>query len=353
MRGETWTARAAAGRIAAGERVRVLAVEGLRLRVARAQPPAESGSGPPAEASDPSSEPMGPAAMGGGMAVLLAVHLLAFLESRPLSGDSGDPALQVARPLSEQLASRPMGEQAISGLPLALGWIALGVLIAVLLLRLRAPGRALSAVMLGGLGLTLFFSLRLLLASLLGPIPGWASLLLVGPAVLLLRSGRRRLGGIGWNGLGLLMCGAASAYLGHLWTPAAAAAVLGAMILYDALAVYISRHMVLLAEWAIRERLPLMFLIPLALPPSPSEGPTMALGFGDVVLPAALTLSAFRAHPTPWPAAGALVGVLAGQMLLAGGFLPRRRSHAGLPFLAGGALLGYGAGSLLERAIGG
>ncbi len=182
VRGETWTARAAAGRIAAGERVRVLAVEGLRLRVARAQPP-------PAEPSDdPASEPKGPAAIGGGMAVLLAVHLLAFLESRPLSGD---PTLRMARPLWEPVASRPVGEQTISGLPLALGWIVLGVGIAALLWRFRGARRALGAAMLGGLGLTLLASLRRLLASLLRPIPERALRLLAGPAVLLLRSGRR------------------------------------------------------------------------------------------------------------------------------------------------------------------
>ncbi len=368
VRGETWTARAAAGRIAAGERVRVLAVEGLRLRVARVQPPVE--------ASDPASEPKGPAAIGGGMAVLLAVHLLAFLESHPLSRD---PTLRMARPTLEPVASRPVGEQAVFGLLLALGWITLSVGMAALLWKLRGARRALSAAMLAGLGLTLLFSTRLLLVSLLGPIPEWALLFLAGPAVLLLRSGRRRPGGIEWNGLGLLMCSAASAYLGHLWTPdawggwgtgvgdvsrdasdpghlwtpVAVAVVLGVMILYDVLAVYVSRHMVQLAEWAIRERLPLLFLLPPALPPFPSKGPTLALGFGDVALPTALTLSAFHAHPTPWPAAGALVGVLVGHALLAGIFLPRWQSHAGLPFLAGGALLGYGAGRLLEQAIGG
>ena len=152
--------------------------------------------------------------------------------------------------------------------------------------------------------------------------------------------------------MGLLICSAAAVYLGYLWTPIATVALLLVMILYDALAVYVFGHMQRLAEWAIRERVPLMFLIPLNLPPSQLGSPTLALGFGDAALPAVLTLSALRTHPTPWPAVGTLIGILIGHGMLVGGFLAKGKSHAGLPFLAGGALGGYGLGSGLERILG-
>ncbi|MCS6964532.1 presenilin family intramembrane aspartyl protease [Thermoflexus sp.] len=355
VQGETWTARAAEGRIAAGERVRVLAVQGLRLRVTRVELPSPSSPTPAPEVSPPPSDPAGPAALGGGMALLLAVHWLGFLASGLPSGDPSlrtDPSLTIARQLSEELAARPVGEQMISTIPTALGWIALGLLLAFLLVRLRGSQRILKALVLGMLGFILFFSLRLLLVSLMGPPPTWILPLLAGLAFGLVLWWHHRPGWVALTLMGLLVCSAAAAYLGHLWTPMATAALLSVMMLYDALAVYVSGHMQRLAEWAIRERIPLMFLIPLHFPPSRSGSPTLMLGFGDAVLPAILTFSALRIHPTPWPAVGTLIGILLGYAVLVRRFLAKGKSHAGLPFLAGGALSGYGLGNLLEQAFG-
>lgn len=351
VRGETWTARSAEGRIAAGERVRVLAVHGLRLQVARMEQP----SRPSSVYAESSHPPSGPAAVGGGMAILLAVHWLGFLEFDLSSGHlpvPADPSLAIARQLSEQLAARPVGEQAISTLPMALGWMALGLLLALLLLRLRGSSGVLGDVMLGVLMLALFFSLRLVWISLLGPLPPWGLPILVGIAFGLMLGWRRRPGWVALNGMGLLICSAAAVYLGYLWTPVATAALLFVMMLYDALAVYIFGHMQRLAEWAIRERVPLMFFIPLDFLSSRRKSPALILGFGDAVLPAVLTLSALRTHPTSWPAVGTLLGILIGHGILVRGFLTRGKGHAGLPFLAGGALLGYGLGSVLEMALG-
>jgi len=364
VRGETWTARSAGGRIAAGERVRVVAVRGLRLEVARAEPPAEppSPSAPEAPGSGSSSppEPAGPAALGGGLAVLLAVHWLGFLESGLLAGGQpppADPSLALARSLSERLAARPAGDQLASSLPVALGWIAVGASLAFLVVRLHRSRwvlsrRVLRALMLGTLSGALLFSLRLLAGSLFGPAPLWALPILAGLAVGIVLGWVHRPGWRMLNLIGLLLCSAGAVYLGHLWTPIAAVAVLAVMMAYDALAVYVSRHMQRLAEWALQERLPLMFVIPTD-PLSPrSGGPALVMGFGDAALPAVLTFAALRAHPTPWPAVGALLGIAAGYGLLAGRFLARGKSHAGLPFLAGGAILGYGLGSGLERVFG-
>lgn len=355
VRGETWTARAAEGRIAAGDRVRVLAVHGLRLQVTRVERPSVPSPPPSPEASPPSSEPEGPTALGGGMAILLAVHWLSFLESglppgnRPLPTD---PSLAMAHQLSEQLATRPAGEQMISTIPMALGWIAFGLLLAFLLLRLRGSQRVLRVFMFVLLGFVLFFSLRLLAVSLLGSVSPWVLTILAGLALGLMLWWRHRPGWVMLNFIGLLICSAAVVYLGHLWTPMATAVLLSVMMLYDVLAVYVSGHMRWLAEWALQERMPLMFWIPLDLSSSRSGSPALALGFGDAVLPAVLTLSSFRTHPTPWPAVGTLMGILMGYAVLVRGFLMKGKSHAGLPFLAGGALCGYGLGSLLERALG-
>lgn len=360
VQGETWTARTAGERIPAGERVRVLAVQGLRLHVARARPPTEPESPSSTEPSNPPVplDPPGPAVISSGMAVLLAVHFLALLEARALpelSSSSSPDALRIAQQISEGLANRSPEEQALSMLPLALLPIAFGTSLALLQHRLRSfpllrvVRRILTALMLGGLGLALWLYMDLLLTTLLGPIPRWAELVLLGLAFGLVLWRRPPLGWVRSNVIGGVLCTGGAVYLGHLLTPLAAAAVLLTLILYDVVAVYFSKHMQRLAKWALEERLPLMFVIPLISAAASSSNPALVLGFGDVMLPTSLTLMAFRAHPTPWPAVGALVGALLGHTLLSIRFLPKRGSHAGLPFLAGGALLGYGLGGLLER----
>ncbi|MCS7251346.1 MAG: presenilin family intramembrane aspartyl protease [Anaerolineae bacterium] len=355
VRGETWTAQAVEGRITAGERVRVLAVRGLRLQVTREEQPSSSSPAPAREASYPPSTSAGSATLGSGMALLLAVHWIGFLISGLPIGDLSPQAkssLAIPHRLSEELAARSVVKQVVAGILVALGWMALGLLLVLLLIRPRGSQRILKAVMFGVLGFMLFFCLRLLTASLIGPIAPWILALLVGLAFGLAFWWSRRPGWLASTLMGLLICGSAAAYLGHLWTPMAAAGLLLGMMFYDALSVYVFRHMQRLAEWAIEERIPMMFLIPLGFPFSRSRGPLLLLGFGDVVLPAILTFSALRAHPTPWPAVGALLGILIGYAVMASRFLIRGESHAGLPFLAGGAFLGYGLGSALEWAFG-
>jgi presenilin-like A22 family membrane protease/membrane protein implicated in regulation of membrane protease activity len=353
VRGETWTARAVGERIAAGERVRVMAVQGLRLQVTRVAPPPEAGE-PSADAPDPVPGSIGPTGIGGAMAVLLSVHFLAFLGSGfPPNSQTSAPgeALEAIRQLSERLAARPIGEQVVFAVPLALIPIATGALLA-LLLQLRDRrflSRILSFALLASFGAAFFFALHELLSALLAaPPPVWADLVLGGLTVGLIREGRRRSSWALSNLMGLLACSGAVIYLGSLLPPPAAAALLLIMILYDVLAVHVLGHMQQLARWAFEERLPMLFIIPLEIPRAKTQGPILAMGFGDAVLPAVLTLSALREHPAPWPAIGTLIGILAGQLLLTARLSARRQVQAGLPFLAGGALLGYSLGYLLS-----
>ena len=349
VRGETWTARAVEGRIAAGERVQVVAVEGLRLRVARWTPPAEATERPPE--GPPRSH-----GIGGMMALLLAVQFVAFLASNPFSPRaSATVPLALAQAVSEAIASRPPAEQALWGAPLLGGFVLAGMLLAGLVrLGRRWLVRAvLPALIWAALFLALFFSLQLLAGAFGGDPIGWkgvlAGLLTLGLAL----GGRSRWGWAVQNAVGLVICGAIAAYLGRMLPPPAALLWLAGMLIYDAFAVYVSGHMQTLAEWALTHRLPLVFWIPEDLrtvlrSPAPGEA-VWILGFGDVVLPATLTLSAFHAHATPAPALGAMLGGLAGGLFLA--WTPPRRARAGLPFLNGGAMFGYGIGRLLEVAF--
>jgi presenilin-like A22 family membrane protease/membrane protein implicated in regulation of membrane protease activity len=357
VRGETWTARAVAERIAAGERIRVLTVQGLRLQVTRVAPPPEA-SEPSADAPDPALGSVGPAGVGGAMAILLSVHFLAFLGSGfPLTSRTPAPseALEALRQLSGQLGARPIGEQVAFAVPFALIPIAVGALFA-LLLRLRDRmllSRILSFALLAAFGAALFFALHRLLSALLwASPPAWADLMLGGLTVVLLREERRRSSWALSSLMGLLACSGAVIYLGYLLPPLAAVALLLIMILYDALAVHVVGHMQRLARWALEEQLPMLFVIPLGIPRAKTQGPILVIGFGDAILPAVLTLSALREHPVPWPAIGTLIGILAGQLLLTARLSAQRRVQAGLPFLAGGALLGYGLGRLLMQAGG-
>lgn len=135
------------------------------------------------------------------------------------------------------------------------------------------------------------------------------------------------------------------------------------LAIYDALAVYRTKHMVTLADAVASQRLPVLLVIPKKLHYSflkqPSlkeqmsagdERDAMFMGLGDVIVPGILVVSAFSSlasnGPQPFSAAplvvalSTLLGVLIGFALLIR-YVSTGNPQAGLPLLNGGAIVGY------------
>ncbi len=157
---------------------------------------------------------------------------------------------------------------------------------------------------------------------------------------------------------------ALTAILGISFSILPAFVLLGALMVYDAIAVYRTKHMVSLADVVTEMKLPILMVEPTSADfDYPSSAPltsqrgrpveeraALFMGLGDVVIPGTLVVSEFVWLPSVpvlaglganlWVALGALVGSLFGygalMRLVAGG-----NPQAGLPFLNGGALAGY------------
>lgn len=136
------------------------------------------------------------------------------------------------------------------------------------------------------------------------------------------------------------------------------------LAVYDYIAVYRTKHMVALAEGVMDLRLPILLVIPkrwdysfLTEKFDKEEREAFFMGLGDAVMPTILVISAntfvkasYYTFPligaVNMPALGAVLGTFAGFAVLMG-FVMKGKPQAGLPFLNGGVILGYVAGSLL------
>jgi len=164
--------------------------------------------------------------------------------------------------------------------------------------------------------------------------------------------------------VGFLAAGSLVAILGISFSILPAFILLIALMVYDAISVYRTKHMVSLAEVVTDMKLPILMVMPDSAGYDYPSAPTLAeqraqpveergalfMGLGDVVIPGALIVSAYVWLPTSpivlgvganvWASVGALVGSLIGYAVLMRLVL-RGNPQAGLPFLNGGAILGY------------
>ena len=164
--------------------------------------------------------------------------------------------------------------------------------------------------------------------------------------------------------VGFLAAGSLIAILGISFGILPAFILLIALMAYDAIAVYRTKHMVSLADVVVDMKLPILMVMPDSASYDYTQAPTLAeqrgqpteeraalfMGLGDVVIPGTLVVSAFVWLPTAphflgvganlWAAMGALVGSLVGYGVLMRIVL-RGNPQAGLPLLNGGALAGY------------
>jgi len=137
--------------------------------------------------------------------------------------------------------------------------------------------------------------------------------------------------------------------------------LLAGLAVYDAIAVYRTKHMLSLADTVIELRLPVLLVIPKvahyrfrqeaakfkqASEENKGEREAMFMGLGDLVMPTILVVSALQFARPGWhglPALGAAVGTLVGYAVLMG-YVLKGRPQAGLPLLNGGSLVGFLAG---------
>ena len=142
--------------------------------------------------------------------------------------------------------------------------------------------------------------------------------------------------------------------------------LLVAFAVYDAIAVYRTKHMLSLADSVLELRLPIMFVVPKTWRysfleetrrvrnPDPNDKPeareAMFMGLGDAVIPAILVVSSLT-FLAPTVAVGGVPGpLLVALATLAGSllgffalmwFVLRGKPQAGLPLLNGGAVVGF------------
>ncbi|HID71567.1 MAG TPA: hypothetical protein EYP29_02335 [Thermoplasmata archaeon] len=174
------------------------------------------------------------------------------------------------------------------------------------------------------------------------------------------------------DSVGVLICAGIATILGISLAPFVIIIFLVLLAVYDALAVYKTRHMLDLADVAVEKKLPLMFVVPREFPysflkekglkeklDSGEKRDAMFMGLGDVVMPSLLAVSsvtflgskeggtAFMGIAPPFVVAFSVVlGSFLGFVALMW-FVMKGKPQAGLPFLNSGAILGYMLSALL------
>ncbi|HQD25529.1 MAG: hypothetical protein GX186_07765 [Methanoculleus thermophilus] len=139
------------------------------------------------------------------------------------------------------------------------------------------------------------------------------------------------------------------------------------LAVYDAVSVYRTKHMITLAEGALKTKAPIMVVVPKRADYSfRREGLTMTegeergaylMGMGDLIMPSILVASSHTfagAPPVLWilsaPTIGAMAGSLAGLAVLLF-FVNKGKPQAGLPPLNGGAIAGFLIGAVLAGSL--
>ncbi|NMG83748.1 MAG: hypothetical protein GIS02_06060 [Methanosarcinales archaeon] len=122
---------------------------------------------------------------------------------------------------------------------------------------------------------------------------------------------------------------------------------------YDAIAVYQTKHMVALAEGVMDLRLPILFIVPKHRGYSfrketfdKEERDAFFMGLGDAVIPSILVVSAYFFTGSLIVAVFAIIGSLIGFAVLMR-FVLKGKPQAGLPFLNTGVIIGYVIGALV------
>jgi presenilin-like A22 family membrane protease len=132
------------------------------------------------------------------------------------------------------------------------------------------------------------------------------------------------------------------------------------LAIYDAISVYKTKHMIDLADTVMDLKLPVLLVVPKIRNYSliretkrlkekleeGSERDAFFMGLGDVVMPGILVVSTYNNINNSLPIAlSIIIGTLIGFVFLMS-YVIKGKPQAGLPFLCGGAILGYIISSL-------
>lgn len=168
--------------------------------------------------------------------------------------------------------------------------------------------------------------------------------------------------------VGIVIGAGASSIFGISLAIRPALILLVLLAVYDYIAVYRTKHMVALAEGVMDLKLPILLVFPKHLGYSfltekfdKQEREAFFMGLGDAVIPTVLVISANTFMKTGYyvfpligklnmPAIGAILGMFLGFAVLMG-FVMKGKPQAGLPFLNGGVILGFVAGSLAAGSL--
>ena len=157
---------------------------------------------------------------------------------------------------------------------------------------------------------------------------------------------------------GVLMGAAGAGIFGISFGIVPALLLLVVLAVYDAIAVYRTKHMLTLADGVMDLKLPVMFVVPQRLDYSFTDTDeeltedgghdALFMGLGDAVIPGILIASAAHFIDVPlvenFAVFGAFVGAFVGFVLLMRK-VAKGEPHAGLPFLNGGTILGFFVGA--------
>lgn len=167
---------------------------------------------------------------------------------------------------------------------------------------------------------------------------------------------------------GLIIGGGAAAIFGISLGIVPVLILMVILAVYDAIAVYKTKHMVSLAESIVDMRIPVLFVLPRTRNFSllrdkdqdkdKSEmGEAFFMGLGDAIIPTMLVVSANCMFTSTYylgiinaPALGAVIGTLAGYAVLSR-IAGRGKPHAGLPFLNSGAIIGFVIGYMFISVV--
>ncbi len=169
------------------------------------------------------------------------------------------------------------------------------------------------------------------------------------------------------DSVGILVAAGAASIFGISLGIVPVVVLLAALAVYDAIAVYKTKHMLALADSVMELRLPVLLVVPKgggyrfreevarfkeadeAEDPATGDRGALFMGLGDLVMPTILVVSAIMFAGPDWgsaPALGAALGTMIGFGFLMTTVL-KGRPQAGLPLLNGGSIVGFLVGLYL------
>jgi presenilin-like A22 family membrane protease len=216
------------------------------------------------------------------------------------------------------------------------------VLIVMVLLLRRNRKRVLNTLLLFAIFLAMTSVIFVLMSSLAGEAISAIIALSLSATLLYLMTKRKS-----WliaDICGFVLAVGITAMLGVSLTPMLMAVLLVALSLYDFVSVYMTRHMVSMAEGVIDLSLPVLLIFPdnpgqfrLEERGNSGEPSAFFLGLGDIVLPSGYVVS-LSVFSDPRIALFAAIGTIAGVIFLLVATL-KTKANAGLPFLCSFAII--------------